>query len=100
MESGNVWLAIPFCCRYTISILGNSAILFVIKAERSLHEPMYLLLCMLAVTELRVSLSTLPTVLSVLLFDSREIRFDACLAQMFFIHCFSILDSGAVGHGL
>uniref|UniRef100_A0A663ETT1 G-protein coupled receptors family 1 profile domain-containing protein n=1 Tax=Aquila chrysaetos chrysaetos TaxID=223781 RepID=A0A663ETT1_AQUCH len=84
MESGNVWLAVPFCCMYVISILGNSAILFVIKAERSFHEPMYLFLCMLAITELGVFLSVLPTV------------FDACLAQMFFIHCFSILDSGVL----
>ncbi|XP_032855274.2 olfactory receptor 51G2-like [Tyto alba] len=96
VESGNVWIAIPFCCMYIISILGNSAILFVIKAERSLHEPMYLLLCMLAVAELGVSVSTLPTVLSVMVFDSREIRIDACLTQMFFIHCFSILDSGVL----
>ncbi|NXK14356.1 O51I2 protein, partial [Herpetotheres cachinnans] len=94
--NGSVWLAIPFCCMYVISILGNSVVLFVIKAERSLHEPMYLFLCMLALADLGVSLSTLPTVLSVLLFDSCEIGFDACLAQMFFIHCFSILDSGVL----
>ncbi|NXC69827.1 O51G2 protein, partial [Anhinga anhinga] len=93
MESGNVWLAVPFCCMYVISILGNSTILFAIKAERSLCEPMYLILCMLAITELGVSLSALPTVLSVLLLDSQEIKFDACLAKVFFIHCFSILDS-------
>ncbi|KAM6099898.1 LOW QUALITY PROTEIN: olfactory receptor 51G2-like [Theristicus caerulescens] len=95
MESGNVWLAVPFCCMYVISILGNSTILFVIKAEHSLHESMHLFPCMLAIAELGVSLSMLPR-LSVLLFDSREIRLDACLAQMFFIHCFSILDSGVL----
>lgn len=43
MESGNMWLAVPFCCMYVISILGNSAILFVIKAECSFHEPNVLL---------------------------------------------------------
>ncbi|NWQ94163.1 O51I2 protein, partial [Burhinus bistriatus] len=94
--SGNVWLAVPFCCMYVISILGNSAILFVIKAERSFHKPMHLCLCMLAIAELGVSLSTLPTVLSTLLLDSQEIRFDTCLTQMFFIHCFSVLDSGVL----
>ncbi|KAM6419709.1 olfactory receptor 51F2-like [Pluvialis apricaria] len=96
MESGNMWLAIPFCCTYVISTLGNSAILFVIKAGCSLQDPMCLCLCMLSIAELDVSLSTLPTALSVLLFDSREIRFDVCLAQMVFIHCFSILDSGVL----
>ena len=88
-----MWLAVPFCCMCVISILGNSAILFVIKAEHSLREPMYLFLCMLAIAELGVSLSMFPTMLSILLFDSWKISFDACLAQMFFIHCFSILDS-------
>ncbi|XP_064361387.1 olfactory receptor 51G2-like [Dromaius novaehollandiae] len=96
MAGGNMWIAMPFCCMYLISILGNSTVLLVIKAERSLHKPMYLFLSMLAVAELGVSLSTLPTVLSVLLFDSREIGFDACLTQMFFIHCFSIMDSGVL----
>ncbi|XP_025904250.1 olfactory receptor 51G2-like [Nothoprocta perdicaria] len=96
MEGGNVWIALPFCSMYVISILGNSTILLVIKADRSLHKPMYLFLSMLAATELGVSLSTLPTVLSVLLFDSREIEMNACLAQMFFIHCFSIMDSGVL----
>lgn len=61
MESGNMWLAVPLCCMYVISILRNSAILFVIKAERSLHEPMYLFLCMLAIADLGMSLFTLPT---------------------------------------
>lgn len=91
-----MWLAVPFCCTYVFSILGNSAILFVIKAEWSLHEPMCLCPCMLAIAELGVPLSMLLTVLSVLLFDSREVRFDACLAQMFFIHCVSVLDSGVL----
>ncbi|XP_009669143.2 olfactory receptor 51G2 [Struthio camelus] len=96
MEGGNMWVAIPFCSMYVISILGNSTVLFIIKADHSLHKPMYLFLSMLAAADLGVCLSTLPTVLSVLLFDSREIGFHACLAQMFFIHCFSIMDSGVL----
>uniref|UniRef100_A0A8D0F4B9 G-protein coupled receptors family 1 profile domain-containing protein n=1 Tax=Strix occidentalis caurina TaxID=311401 RepID=A0A8D0F4B9_STROC len=96
MGSGTVWITIPFCCTYVVSILGISAIIFVVKADHSLHEPMSLFLCMLAAAELGVSLAMLPTVLSVLLFGLQEIRFDACLTQMFFIHCFSILDSGVL----
>ncbi|XP_006038003.1 olfactory receptor 51I2-like [Alligator sinensis] len=96
VEAGHIWISIPFCSLYLISILGNSTILFVIKAEQSLHDPMYFFLCMLAITDMGVCLSTLPTVLRVMLFNSREIKFDACLAQMFFIHCFSIMDSGVL----
>uniref|UniRef100_A0A8C8B4X6 G-protein coupled receptors family 1 profile domain-containing protein n=1 Tax=Otus sunia TaxID=257818 RepID=A0A8C8B4X6_9STRI len=91
MGSGTVWIAIPFCCTYVVSILGISVIDFVVKADHSLHEPMSLFLRMLAAAELGVSLATLPTVLSVLLFGSREIRFD----------CSSILTTPSIsGIGL
>ncbi|XP_062983847.1 olfactory receptor 51G2-like [Elgaria multicarinata webbii] len=96
LEARNIWVSIPFCSAYAIALLGNSAVLLVIVKDRSLHKPMYLFLSMLAVSELGVSLSTLPTVLSVFLFDAREIGLDACLGQMFFIHCFSIMDSGVL----
>ncbi|XP_034971195.2 olfactory receptor 51I2-like [Zootoca vivipara] len=96
LQAGNIGVSIPFCFAYAVAVLGNSAVFLVIVKDRSLHKPMYLFLCMLAVSELGVSLSTLPTVLRVLLFDSREIGLDACLSQMFFIHCFSIMDSGVL----
>nr|XP_028581496.1 olfactory receptor 51I2-like [Podarcis muralis] len=96
LQAGNIGVSIPFCFAYAVAVLGNSAIFLVIVKDRSLHKPMYLFLCMLAVSELGVSLSTLPTVLSVFLFDAREIGLDACLSQMFFIHCFSIMDSGVL----
>ncbi|XP_053240954.1 olfactory receptor 51F2-like [Podarcis raffonei] len=92
----NIGVSISFCFIYVAALLGNSVVLLVIMKDRSLHKPMYLFLCMLAVSELGVSLSTLPTVLSVFLFDAREIGLDACLSQMFFIHCFSIMDSGVL----
>ncbi|KAM6290499.1 olfactory receptor 51G2-like [Porphyrio hochstetteri] len=93
MQSGNMWLAIPFCSMYVVSILGNSAILFTITAEHSLHEPSTSS-CALWLPQSLVCLC--PTVLSVLLSSSREIRFDTCLTQMFFIHCFSNLDFGVL----
>ncbi|EMP23867.1 Olfactory receptor 52R1 [Chelonia mydas] len=64
--------------------------------EQSLHEPMYYFLCMLAVTDLVVSTSTLPKTLSIFWFNSREIDFSACLTQMYFIQCFSVMASGII----
>ncbi|XP_039349892.1 olfactory receptor 51G2-like [Mauremys reevesii] len=95
-EDVYLWISIPFCLMYVISILGNSVILFIIKTDPSLHEPMYIFLSMLAITDLGLSISTIPTTLGIFLFNSREIRLDACFAQLFFIHSFSYIESSVL----
>uniref|UniRef100_A0A8C8RWX0 Olfactory receptor n=1 Tax=Pelusios castaneus TaxID=367368 RepID=A0A8C8RWX0_9SAUR len=92
----HVWISIPFCLMYLTSILGNSVILFIIKTEPSLHEPMYYFLSMLAVTDLGLSFSTIPTTLGIFMLNAREISHDACFAQLFFIHLFSVTESAVL----
>ncbi|XP_032635178.1 olfactory receptor 52K2-like [Chelonoidis abingdonii] len=94
LEMAHVWISIPFCTMYIIAILENFIILFIVKTEPSLHGPMYYFLCMLAGSDLVVSMSIVPKILSIFWFNSREINFSACLTQMYFIHCFSALESG------
>ncbi|XP_065802087.1 olfactory receptor 52D1-like [Muntiacus reevesi] len=94
LEHLHVWIGIPFCSMYVVAVVGNMTILAVVRAERSLHEPMFLFLCMLSVTDLVLSTSTLPRMLCLFWLGAHDIAFDACLTQMFFIHSFTALESG------
>uniref|UniRef100_A0A8C8SAA6 Olfactory receptor n=1 Tax=Pelusios castaneus TaxID=367368 RepID=A0A8C8SAA6_9SAUR len=96
LEDIHVWISIPFCLMYLTSILGNSLILFIIKTDPSLHEPMYIFLSMLAITDLGLSLSTMPTTLGIFWFNSRKISHDACFVQMFFIHLLTLIESAVL----
>ncbi|KAM9170931.1 olfactory receptor 51G2-like [Pangshura tecta] len=95
-EDIHLWISISFCLMYVISILGNSVILFIIKTDQTLHEPMYIFLSTLAVTDLGILISTMPTTLGIYLFNSREISLDACFAQLFFIHSLSYTESSVL----
>ncbi|XP_006112484.3 olfactory receptor 52R1-like [Pelodiscus sinensis] len=94
LEAAHVWISIPFCMMYIIAVLGNFIILFIIKTERKLHEPMYYFLCMMAVIDIVLSTCILPKMLSIFWFNSREISFNACLTQLYFFHSFSVTESG------
>uniref|UniRef100_A0A8C3XM36 Olfactory receptor n=1 Tax=Chelydra serpentina TaxID=8475 RepID=A0A8C3XM36_CHESE len=95
-EDVHLWISLLFCFMYAISIVGNSVILFIIKTDPSLHEPMYIFLSMLAVTDLCLLIVTIPTILGLFLFNSREISRDACFAQMFFIHSLQLIESSVL----
>uniref|UniRef100_A0A8C3HL41 Olfactory receptor n=1 Tax=Chrysemys picta bellii TaxID=8478 RepID=A0A8C3HL41_CHRPI len=95
-EDVHLWISVPFCLVYVISIVGNSVILFIIKTDQTLHEPMFIFLSMLVITDLGLSISTIPTTLGILLFNSREISLDACFSQLFFIDSLSYIESSVL----
>ncbi|XP_074835873.1 olfactory receptor 51G2-like [Carettochelys insculpta] len=92
-ENTHLWISVTFCVMYTITIVGNSFILFIVKTDPSLHEPMYIFLSMLATTDLGLSITTMPTILGIYLFNCREINLNACFAQLFFIHTLQCIES-------
>ncbi|XP_026374124.1 olfactory receptor 51A7-like [Ursus arctos] len=96
MEHAHIWVSIPICLVYLLAILGNCTILFFIKTETSLHEPMYYFLSMLAFSDLGLSISSLPTMLRIFLFNATGISPDACFAQEFFIHGFSAMEASVL----
>ncbi|XP_038238878.1 olfactory receptor 52K2-like [Dermochelys coriacea] len=96
LESEHVWISIPFCLIYLIALIGNGTVVFVVKQEETLHEPMYYFLSMLAVIDLSLTTAVVPKMLSIFWLDSREISFGACFLQMFFIHTFTVVESGVL----
>uniref|UniRef100_A0A8C4YJU5 Olfactory receptor n=1 Tax=Gopherus evgoodei TaxID=1825980 RepID=A0A8C4YJU5_9SAUR len=93
MEESHIWISVPVCLMYVVVLFANSVLLFIIITERSLHEPMYLFLAMLAVADLLLSTTTVPKMLAIFWFSAKEISFDACVTQMFFTHFSFIAES-------
>ncbi|XP_068964906.1 olfactory receptor 52P1-like isoform X2 [Petaurus breviceps papuanus] len=93
LESIHLWLSIPVCCLGVATIVGNVTILAVVATESALHKPVYFFLCMLSTIDLAASVTTLPKLLAILWFGSGHIAAAACLAQMFFIHAFCMMES-------
>ncbi|MBZ3880238.1 Olfactory receptor 52A1 [Sciurus carolinensis] len=94
LESVQCWIGIPFCVMYIMAMIGNSLLLFIIKSEPSLHEPMYILIGMLGVTDIALASSIMPKMLGIFWFCVSEIYFDSCLLQMWLIHTFQCTESG------
>ncbi|XP_055137306.1 olfactory receptor 52B4 [Symphalangus syndactylus] len=94
LEDQHTWISLPFFISYLVAFLGNSLIIFIIITERSLHEPMYLFLCVLAVADLILSTTTVPKALAIFWFYAGAISLDGCVTQIFFIHATFIEESG------
>ncbi|XP_044862766.1 putative olfactory receptor 52P1 [Mauremys mutica] len=93
LEAAHVWISIPFSIFYIVSLLGNFTVLFVVGKEKTLHKPMYLLLCMLALTDITMSNSVMPKALCIFWFNLKSITVGGCLTQMFFLHAGSTAHS-------
>ncbi|XP_069325432.1 olfactory receptor 51I2-like [Eulemur rufifrons] len=96
LEAFHGWISIPFSSMYTVALTGNCLILLAVRRTPSLHQPMYYFLSMLALTDVGLTLSTLPTTLAVLCFNRRLIGFNTCLVQMFFLHSISVVESSVL----
>nr|XP_008301540.1 PREDICTED: olfactory receptor 4L1-like [Stegastes partitus] len=81
-----------FLVIYITIIAENSVLIWVIYREKSLHEPMYVLLCNLAVNSLCGSTALLPALLVNLLSRTHEISLSFCQTQIYAIHTYAITE--------
>ncbi|XP_053876646.1 olfactory receptor 52N4-like [Malaclemys terrapin pileata] len=93
LEAVHFLISIPFSMFYIIGLLGNFTLLFVVWKEQTLHKPMYLLLCMLVLTDISMPTSVVPKALCIFWFNLKGITVGGCLTQMFFLHAASVMHS-------
>ncbi|XP_006870403.1 PREDICTED: putative olfactory receptor 52P1-like [Chrysochloris asiatica] len=93
LQDFQCWIGIPVCLLFVFSLLGNTVIIVTIKLEPDLHQPMYFFLCMLAVNDMALASSAAPKMLGIFWLDDHWYDFNICLAQMYFIHTFCIIES-------
>lgn len=81
-----------FLIIYITIVAENVALIGLVYREKTLHEPMYLLLCNLAVNGLYGSTALLPALLSNILSLSHELSLPFCLTQIYTIHTYAITE--------
>ncbi|XP_037695581.1 olfactory receptor 52N2-like [Choloepus didactylus] len=96
LEAAHIWISLPFCFMYIIAVLGNCGIIYLISHEEALHRPMYYFLALLSFTDVTWCTTTVPNMLCIFWFNLKEIDFNACLAQMFFVHMLTGMESGVL----
>uniref|UniRef100_A0A8C5P981 Olfactory receptor n=1 Tax=Leptobrachium leishanense TaxID=445787 RepID=A0A8C5P981_9ANUR len=96
LQGGTFWLSIIFCAIYILSVMGNCAVFYIIKTEKSLQGPMYFFLSMLAVNDVVMPSSIVPKMMGIFWFGAGQIDAPSCLAQMFFVNSFCAVTSGVL----
>ncbi|KAM9319674.1 olfactory receptor 52E4-like [Gastrophryne carolinensis] len=93
LEKSHLPLSILLCIMYVVALVGNITLIWVISANESLHQPMFIFLVVLATGDVLMSTTTVPKTLSIFWFNAHEISFNGCLTQIFFIHFTSLIES-------
>ena len=81
---------------YFLAVTGNGLVMAMVIWDRSLHEPMYLFLAMLALNDVLLCTVTVPKMLLIFWQGPSISTFSACLTQMFFIHALFLSESAVL----
>ncbi|XP_029442982.1 olfactory receptor 1052-like [Rhinatrema bivittatum] len=79
-------LYLIFLLFYLTTVVGNAAIILIIRLEPRLQTPMYFFLSNLSFLDICYSSVTVPKMLANLLAEQKLISFSGCIAQMYFFH--------------
>lgn len=77
---------------YSLVLLVNVSIIAVVALDPSLHEPMYILLCVICLNEIYGTTGFYPKFLSGLLYRSNQISYQGCLLQALVVFTFGLSE--------
>lgn len=78
---------------YMIILFSNLILILTIVLNKSLHQPMHLILVNLPINDIIGSSAVFPQLIKEILTNSRTMNYSACVAQAFFAHIYA---AGAV----
>ncbi|XP_044518228.1 olfactory receptor 1509 [Gracilinanus agilis] len=83
---------VTFSATYMLTLFGNLLIVVTIMFTPRLHTPMYFFLSNLSFIDICLSSVTVPKMLEGFLLERKVTSFDACIAQLFFLHLFACAE--------
>ena len=83
------FLFLIFSLLYLAILLGNFLIILTVTSDSRLHTPMCFLLANLSFIDICVASFATPKMIADFLVEHKSISFEACLAQIFFVHLFA-----------
>lgn len=83
-------------CVYVVTILFNILLICIIALNHRLHTPKFLAVVNLAVIDVILNTSTIPSMIKSFLFKDNFIPFNLCLVQMYAYYAFASLESYAL----
>ncbi|KAM5182244.1 olfactory receptor 10D3-like [Mantella aurantiaca] len=86
-------VSLSFFLIYNISLYANLVVAVLILLRPHLHQPMYVIVGNLAVSDLLFDTLTLPKIIAKYWFGDGSLSYTACFIQMFFVHYLGSLDS-------
>ncbi|XP_077306968.1 olfactory receptor 1M1-like [Lithobates pipiens] len=92
-EKFDSFVSISFFLIYNISLYANLIVVVLLLLRRHLHQPMYVIIGNLSISDLLFDTLTLPKIIAKYWFGDGSLSYTACFIQMFFVHFLGTLDS-------
>ncbi|CAJ0927853.1 unnamed protein product [Ranitomeya imitator] len=78
---------------YVTSLSANSMVVLLVVWKEHLHQPMYIIIMNLALSDILFDTITLPKIIAKYWFGAGTMMFSACMFQLFCVHSLGSVDS-------